>query len=108
MDACEIEILDVLECRPQVAVERELCSDRESPRKRRSKIGKETHHGSMGFIDLAINRLGVRHGGLEDDVQDLPLIIMEYGSERVVRLAEVAIENPNDLVEISPIERVDH
>ena len=91
MDTGEIEILHVFERVTQAAVQGEFCSHRKCARRRYAKIGHEAHHRRVGFIDLAVQGLRFAQRRFEDLIQDLSLVIVEYGSQRVGRFSEMPV-----------------
>ena len=61
----------------------------------------------MCVMEPAVDGFCVSQRGFHDRIQDLPLVVVEYRSERIRGLAEVPVQNAKHLRKIRTIERID-
>ena len=60
----------------------------------------------MGLVKVTVHRFCIEERRFHDDVQDLPLIIMKDGSQRVRRVAKVFVEQPDHLRKVGAVEGI--
>ena len=87
-------------------VDDDLGGGRQCPRSRYAEIGDETDGRGVMLVDLAVGSFRAFQRGRQNEIQNPSLLVAKQRSKRVIRLAEVSIEEAYDLREIAALERL--